>query len=184
MFRRLTLLVCCALMTNLFFAKNMKHKTAMKTKDNGDLETGIKSVAFENRWVRSDGSLVNVQYQTEINDFEKWKFVPQDSGANCILSVRFTRYLSLNADYCSGYNDNGCGVVNMVDECGENETFNLVQVNNAYGIQSTKNPNAFLRLDGTDINEFTGSGGGKVNGQYYEDGTSPAGWELFYIDRE
>jgi phospholipase C len=54
----------------------------------------------------------------------------------------------------------------------------------AYSIRANPFTNAFLRMDGTNVTKFEGSGSGVVNCQFYPAGQSPNGatsYELFKV---
>jgi len=151
-------------------------KTNSKTKQN---QLGIQSNQFANRFIRSDGTNVNVQYGQ--GPYETWNLQQQTDGTFCIQNNQFSCYLSLNGNGCTTMTGDGCGSVICQPSCQAWEKFKIIQANGGWGIQSNNWPNVFLRLDGSSISSFNGNGGGILNAQYYPTGTLPNNYELFQI---
>jgi len=98
-------------------------------------------------------------------------------------------------DYASGFGGQydfdsgpGCGVVTV--EEGAPDAANALKfvqiddVNNIWCVSSVASPNAYLRGDGSSVNEWTDNGLGTVNMQYYSD-TTGAGcldYEQWHLD--
>ena len=101
-----------------------------------------------------------------------------------ILSVSFPSIcLRLDASAVTGPSPSGAGVANCqfvsnpFDQAFPWEKFRLVsQPDGTVAIWSAAFPKAFLRMDGSGVTKFTGSGAGKVNAQGYV-----GAWEKFHL---
>jgi phospholipase C len=161
---------------------------------NGDV-VSFQSVAFPNRYIRLDYTTcpssnclcatANVQYS--IGPWEKFNLIKQSNGTFCIRANDNNNvYLSFDGSGCTAPNGSGCGIVSAIystdNSCSGKEAFRFINLyNGKYGIASDWQPQAYLRLNGSNISSPQSNGGGVVNGQYYAPGTLPANWELFTI---
>jgi uncharacterized protein YodC (DUF2158 family) len=105
----------------------------------------IQSVRFPNAFLRMDGSDVT-----------------QSEGAGS------------GTVNCQFYDQDSTPILNP----GNLEVFELVPLGElstgqGYAIRSFSNPNAFLRIYGSDVTQFEGAGSGRVNCQYYSPGSTP-----------
>lgn len=101
-----------------------------------------------------------------------WSVQNQDDGTFCLLNKVSGTYLAFNAASCTQYSNTGCGITYLANNCKNNAKFLFINGAKGLSLQSQVNPNAFIRLDGTDNLV--------LNGQYYN-GTAPAGYENFLI---
>jgi hypothetical protein len=114
----------------------------------------IKSVHFENAFLRMDGSNVT-QFQIE--------------GSGTVN--------------CQFYGP-GQFPVPEIGNYEAFELIPIPNVNEGFAIRSVSFPNAFLRIDGLGVNASQGAGVGTVNCQYYTPGTlpnSPVDFEVFKV---
>lgn len=106
-----------------------------------------------------------------------------------IESVAFpNRFLRMDASNVNQSNGGGAGTVNCQyypssaippqPNIGNYEVFEIIPIpqvpNGGYALRSVNFSNAFLRIDGSQVNQTEGSGSGSVNCQYYASGVYPA----------
>ncbi|KFX14718.1 hypothetical protein KP17_09020 [Pectobacterium parvum] len=152
----------------------------------------IESVHFENVFLRMDGAgsnqqnpagfgIVNAQYGPP-GECEKFSIETDENNVSRIRSLAFPDvYLRLDG---SNVNENiysGAGIVNcQYSPPGPWERFYIEKNSGGnFTIRSVQFPNAYLRLDGSNIDKFEPHGAGVVNGQY----TPPGPWEVFKIKK-
>ena len=85
-----------------------------------------------------------------------------------IQSVQFPNvFLRLDGSGVTSFNGNGVGRVNCQFTAGPYEKFILRPYGtDQFSIESLQFPNVVLRLDGSQVTSFQGSGSGTVNGQF------------------
>ena len=144
----------------------------------------IESALTANIFLRADSLPgLNLQYTAYVYEYWILKgtglYPFSGNQLYCIQSNSFSTFLSLDGSNCTSYNASGCGSAQTVNACGNNELF-LILLNNdgTLTFQSWAYPNAALRLDGTSITGWNGSGGGFVNGQVISDTSA---YEKIYI---
>ncbi|KAL5486643.1 hypothetical protein EMCRGX_G019151 [Ephydatia muelleri] len=147
----------------------------------------IQSVQFPNVFLRLDGNGVNsfngagvgkVNCQFGAGPYEKFILRPYAGDQYSIESLQFPNvYLRLDGGQVTSFQGSGSGIVNGQFGAGPYERFVIRQeVDGQYSIQSVQFPQAFLRVDGSNVQSFNGAGAGNVNAQY---GVGP--WEKFKI---
>jgi len=137
----------------------------------------IENVAYPNRYIRSDGNIVNLQFTH--STWEIWILRTGPSGSWCLENNNFRGKFMQFSPTCGGASGSGCGSVQAVSGgCNGNQAFFIVPIGSSYGLRSSTNQSNWVRGDGSSITSPSGSGGGVVNGQYY--GSSMAGgWEVW-----
>ncbi|RJL53709.1 hypothetical protein [Pectobacterium carotovorum] len=107
--------------------------------------------------------------------------IEQRTGYFTIESLNFKNvFLRIDGSGSNQQNPAGFGTVNaQYGPPGEYEKFSIeTDENNVSRIRSLAFPNAYLRLDGNNIDRQNPAGAGIVNCQY----TPPGPWEKFYIE--
>ncbi|GLY61085.1 hypothetical protein Pcaca05_19420 [Pectobacterium carotovorum subsp. carotovorum] len=107
--------------------------------------------------------------------------IEQRTGYFTIESLNFKNvFLRIDGSGSNQQNPAGFGTVNaQYGPPGEYEKFSIeTDENNVSKIRSLAFPNAYLRLDGNNIDRQNPAGAGIVNCQY----TPPGPWEKFYIE--
>jgi hypothetical protein len=110
-------------------------------------------------------------------------------GLVAIQSVRFPNaFLRMGANLVTQTNNNGSGTVNCqyydqshgpnypTPNIGNSEVFDLIPLGGnpgAYAIRSLAYPQAFLRINGSNVSQRETNGSGTVNCQYYSGGVYP-----------
>jgi uncharacterized protein YodC (DUF2158 family) len=118
-------------------------------------------------------------------------------GLVAIQSVPFSSaFLRIDGSNVTQSEGGGGGTVNCqfypqgivpVPNIGNDEVFELIPipgVNNGFAIRSVNYSSAFLRIDGSNVTQFEGSGSGVVNCQFYSSGSYPTSgldYELLII---
>ena len=171
----------------------------------------LRSFAFPNVYVRCDGSgvtehvpsgggTVNCQYKPP-GPFEKFYICPVEVTPSLaaeshykveIQSASFSDVLiRLDGRGMSHFDGNGGGLVNCQYTASTFERFYLQRESNGcYSFRSVQFPHCYIRLDGENVNSWSGSGGGTVNCQLYDTPpfpTSPTpvgSHETFYVEEE
>jgi len=163
--------------------------------ENGDI-VAIQSVAFPNVYLRIEAAtscpaysgsgcgIVNAQYTQ--GSYEEFLLHKNSDGNWCIVSNAFPNaYLRMDGSSITSSQSSGGGTVNAQyyaegADCAGYEVYNISSLtNNLVAIQSVYFPGRYLRIDGSTIKSFQASGGGIVNEQYYSQGTTPTGYEVF-----
>ncbi len=115
-----------------------------------------------------------------------------------IRSVPFQKaFLRMDGSNVTQSEDAGTGTVNCqfyepgrlpIPNIGNNEVFELIPLGElstgpGYAIRSLNYPQAFLRMDGSDVTQSEGAGSGTVNCQFYATGgpQSIDDYEVFEI---
>jgi uncharacterized protein YodC (DUF2158 family) len=106
-----------------------------------------------------------------------------------IQSVRFPNaFLRMDGSNVTQSEGGGSGTVNCqfyesgqlpIPNIGNDEVFELIPLGElstgpGYAIRSLTRPQAFLRMDGSNVTQFEGAGSGTVNCQYYFGGDYPS----------
>eukprot|EP00731_Ephydatia_muelleri_P018815 Em0011g855a len=147
----------------------------------------IQSVQFPNVFLRLDGNGVTssngagvgtVNCQFGAGPYEKFILRPYAGDQYSIESLQFPNvYLRLDGSQVTSPQGSGSGTVNGQFGAGPYERFVIRQeADGQYFIQSVQFPQAYLRVDGSNVDSFNGAGAGTVNAQY---GSGP--WEKFQI---
>jgi hypothetical protein len=137
----------------------------------------IESAYFPNVFLRMDGTgvtkftgtgggTVNCQYGHYSYEAFHLEWQPEDTLA--IASVEFSGvYLRMDGKGIDAPIPGGGGTVNCQWGHRSYEAFRLEwQDDSTIAIASVEFPGVYLRMDGKDVHNFTGPGGGKVNCQY------------------
>jgi hypothetical protein len=154
----------------------------------------IQSTQTPGTYLRADPSIVNMQFGHF--SYEVWiieltgELTTNGQPLFCLQNQNFGFYLSASVTVpaiCQSETciyPNGIGSVTTSSTCGPQEKFTLyTNANSGTFSLETYTPNVFLRMDGTGLTSFQGSGAGFVNLQYYSDlsqGTSST--EAFLIN--
>lgn len=105
------------------------------------------------------------------------------SNVFTIESVQFPNvYLRMDGRGVTGFSGSGAGTVDCQFTAGPYERFNLQEVpnqENVFAIQSAQFPDVYLRMDGSGVTGFTGSGAGIVNCQF-----TAGPYELFLLQED
>ena len=165
----------------------------------------LGSTAFTNVFVRCDGSSVNkfqgsgsglVNCQYTARTWEQFYIYPPEMppslAADCktphkvvIESARWNNvYIRLDGSGMNQFLGPGGGTVNCQYGAKPYETFYLKEEDEpgVHSIVSVPFPHCRIRIDGNGVTQYSGSGGGTVNCQYYDNVTSPSqDWEKIEI---
>ncbi|QLY28344.1 fascin domain-containing protein [Nocardia huaxiensis] len=150
----------------------------------GETPITLRSTAFANVYLRLDGSgvsspadygggLVNCQYTA--GSYEQFRVRPQSDGSHAFESVAFPKvYLRMDGSGVTTQTTSGGGTVNCQYGSGgpgPYEKFHAgPQPDGSFSLESIAFPKVYLRLNGTGVTAFSGSGGGTVNCQFAADG--------------
>lgn len=145
----------------------------------------LKSLQFNNVYIRGDGNSNTVNLQYGSFAWEKWIARQEQGGYYCFENNYFRgKFLSLDTSGCTKWQGPGCGKTSLVTSCNANAKFLVVNNNGvnvglmSHAAYTNNNVRIFLRLDGTGTKDFNGSGSGTVNAQYYGvNGGDPKDWE-------
>ena len=147
----------------------------------------IESVAFPGVYLRMDGGSVTsfsgigagtVNCQYGVGPYEKFVLRAYNGNQFSIESLQFPGvFLRMDGSTVTVPNGAGGGVVNAQFTAGPYERFAVRQTSEGmYCFESVQFPDVFLRMEGSSVKDFSGSGGGRVNCQK---GVGP--WEQFKI---
>jgi len=147
----------------------------------------IRSAQFPNAYLRMDGTGVTgfvgpgagtVNCQFGAGSWEKFLFVPQSDGSVAIGSLQFPGvFLRMDGTGVTGFTGPGGGQINCQFGAGAWEKFKLVpQGDGTVAIESVQFPNVFLRMDASNVTQFSGPGSGIVNCQF-----GAGAWEKFRL---
>lgn len=139
-------------------------------------EVALRSVQFPQAHLRMDGSGISefvaagagtVNCQATIGPFERFRLIQQDDGSVAIASTEFANvFLRMDGTGVTQFASPGGGMVNCQFGVGAFERFRLLpQGDGSVAIASNQFPSVFLRMDGTDVTQFSASGAGVVNCQ-------------------
>lgn len=128
------------------------------------------------KFAGAGGGKANCQYGA--GGYEWFHLVDQGAGMVAIGAVNFANvYLRMDGLGVTKFTGAGAGVVNCQFGVGGYEKFRIAQQGDGtVRIASTAFPDVFLRMDGTGVAKFAGTGGGVVNCQY-----GAGGWEKFRL---
>lgn len=147
----------------------------------------IASAYFDNVHLRVDGSAVTqfsgsgggvVNCQFGFGSWERFRLEPRPDGTVAIASTQFNNvYLRMDGSAVTQFGSDGGGVVNCQFGVGGWERFRLLpQTDGTVAIASAQFNNVYLRMDGSGVTQFAGSGAGTINCQQ---GVGP--WERFNL---
>ena len=172
----------------------------------------IESLAFPGVYLRMDGSgvtqfvgsgagVVNAQRHdsrehlwSSHGGWERFRIIHLEGDIVAIESVAFPHvFLRLDGSGVADFLGGGGGTVNTqfhpdrgdLAQNGAWEKFRMIRLGeDRYAFESLAFPRVYLRLDGSGVAEFSGSGAGTVNAQFHrtiEDVVRNGPWEKFRI---
>eukprot|EP00731_Ephydatia_muelleri_P001199 Em0001g1199a len=145
--------------------------------DRPGLVVTIESVTYPNVFLRLDARGVTsfnsagvgkVNCQFGAGEYEKFILRPYGNNEYSIESFQFPNvYLRMDGATVTSHQGSGSGIVNGQFGAMAYERFVIRQeVDGEYSIRSVQFPQAYLRMDGSDVHSHHGGGAGTVNAQY------------------
>ncbi|MEU1203697.1 papain-like cysteine protease family protein [Nocardia sp. NPDC005825] len=150
----------------------------------GNTPITLRSTAFANVYLRLDGyaststadngsGTVNCQYTA--GQYERFRARAMADGSYALESATFPNvFLRMDGSGVTSQTGSGGGTVNCQYSTGgpgPYEKFHLSpQSDGSFSFESIGFPKVYLRLNGTGVTAFNGSGGGVVNCQFAADG--------------
>ena len=165
----------------------------------------LRSVAFPGVYVRCDGTgvtesigpgggAVNCQYKPPgsyegfyIHPVEITPSLAVKSTCKVVIESAHFRnvFISLDSRGMSQPDSIGGGEVNCQSYPGPYEKYIFTEEENkSYSFRSIQFPHCYIRLDGSGVTSWSGSGGGTVNCQWYEFSSTPRpqSYEIFHVE--
>ena len=174
---------------------------------NGLKIKSLRSVAFPDVYVRCDGAgvteptgpgggTVNCQYKPP-GSYEGFYIHPVEMTPSLAIksvckvvieSVHFRNvFIRMNSKGMSQPEGPGGGEVNcQAYPCSYERYIFKEEEDGSYSFRSIQFPHCYIRLDGSGVTSWSGSGGGTVNCQWYEFSQTPGpkSYEVFYVAQE
>lgn len=159
---------------------------------NGLKKISLRSVEFPNVYIRCDGSIVNCQYKPPLASefFHIYpvemapSLAPQSTNevVKVVIESAQRRHVFIRVDSKGKSKTDGevtCGFTASSRE----SYFLRKETNGVVSFRNVRFPHLYIRLDGTEVNSWSRSGGGTVNCQYYDNPSSPASpWQSFHLE--
>ena len=171
---------------------------------NGLKKTSLRSVKFPDVYLRCDGTgvthwqgpgggTVNCQYKppSPLESFYIYpvemapSLAPRGTSKVVIESVKFRHvFIRMDSKGMNSHNYTGGGEVNCQFKPSSWESYFLRQeTKGVVSFRSVQFPRLYIRLDGTEVNSWSSSGGGTVNCQFYDEPSSAtSSSESFYME--
>ncbi len=147
--------------------------------DMGHVPVGLRSAAFVNVGLRSDGNGKSAKCQWGIGSGERFYLIPTGTADQYrVQAVDWGAFLNLDPQGATQFSYPGVGKAYWTSDQAPSGVFSVKRAGSGlYTFESVQHPNVFLRLDGTGVTGFNAAGVGTANCQI-----GPAGpFEKIYI---